>query len=219
MAKFQDLVGQQFGDFMVIKRAESRRNNYGKLVTYWECRCKCGIVFEIRKDGLNKKRKCIHSKKHINPRLYIIHRHMIERCCNPNHKYYHSYGGRGIKICDEWLDKENGCYNFSEWALKNGYNPFAKFHECTLDRIDVNGNYEPNNCRFVSNYIQARNKRNNIYITYKNKTQIMADWARECGIPANLFRFRYLKGWDIDRIKNTPIRKRGAEQIERRNFK
>ena len=213
MAKFQNLTGQQFGDLTVIERADSRRQKCGKLTTYWKCKCKCGSIVEIRKDGLDKNKncKCTHNKRHFNPRLYTIHRHMIQRCYNPNNKYYNSYGGRGIMVCSEWRNKENGCYNFSKWALENGYNPFAKFHECTLDRIDVNGNYEPNNCRFVPNYMQAKNKRNNVYITYKNKTQIMADWARECNIPANLFRFRYLKGWDIDKIKNTPIKRRGRK--------
>ena len=81
---------------------------------------------------------------------------MLQRCNNANKKNYHNYGGRGIKVCSEW---QNSFEAFRDWAMANGYNPEAKRGECTLDRIDVNGNYCPENCRWITNAEQQRNKR------------------------------------------------------------
>ena len=90
--------------------------------------------------------------------VYDRYRSMLDRCNNPNHPSYRNYGGRGIKVCDEWMDFDN----FYKWAMENGYDESAKHGKCTLDRIDVNGDYEPSNCRFVSMKTQQRNKRNNV---------------------------------------------------------
>jgi hypothetical protein len=81
---------------------------------------------------------------------------MIQRCHNPNYHHFYLYGGRGIVVCNEW---RNDYVAFREWALKNGYDANAQYGKCTIDRIDVNGNYEPNNCRFVSMMVQSKNKR------------------------------------------------------------
>lgn len=211
MAKLINRIGEKYGKLTVIERDKSRRQKCGKLVTYWKCQCDCGNILSVRQDGLKKRKNCGCENKNIYKikRLYTIRRHMLERCYNKNNSQYKNYGARGIKVCDEWLDNNNGLNNFSKWALENGYNPNAKFHECTIDRIDVDGDYEPSNCRFVSNYFQARNKRNNIYINHNNQNKILADWAKQYNIAPNVFRYRYLAGWDFNKIINTPIKKRG----------
>lgn len=90
-------------------------------------------------------------------RLYrSVWQAMNQRCCNPNYHGYYLYGGRGIRVCDEW---RSDYLAFREWALSHGYDPNAKYGQCTLDRIDVNGNYEPSNCRFVTMLVQNHNRR------------------------------------------------------------
>lgn len=92
-------------------------------------------------------------------RLYSVWKNIKDRCYREKNKSYHNYGGRGIKVCNEW---KNNYVAFRTWAVENGYRFDAKFQECTIDRINNDGNYEPKNCRIVSNSIQALNKRNSI---------------------------------------------------------
>lgn len=222
MGKFIDITGQKFGNLTAIRRANSKRQNCGKLVTYWECICDCGNKKIVRRDqlmdGTIKSCGCLKRKYKYNcPRLYTIWRHMIERCTYAKNSNYKNYGGRGIKVCEEWSSKRNGFDCFYEWAIKNGYNPNANFQECTLDRINNNGNYEPSNCRWVTNYIQSRNKNNNVYIKYNGENKIMADWAKQYNIKPNIFRYRYINGWSFEKIVNTPVKKR--KKYERNNKK
>jgi len=106
-------------------------------------------------------------------RLYTEWRMMINRCRYPSHKSYADYGGRGIKVCAEWQDFPT----YKDWALSHGYSD-----ELTLDRIDVNGNYEPSNCRFVDMITQCNNRRSNQYYTYKGESLTLSQWARRCNI-------------------------------------
>ena len=155
---------------------------------------------EIKSETKNRYGKNNPAYKHgkTNTRLYEIWRAMKKRCYLHTHKYYKDYGGRGIKICDEW---KNSFICFYNWSKENGYK-----EDLTIDRVDVNGNYEPSNCRWVTKQCQLRNKRNNVYITYKNKTQTMADWAQEFGLKHNVFRQRYMLGWSMEKIKQTEVR-------------
>ena len=116
-----------------------------------------------------------------NTRLNGIWRGIKTRCNNPNHRSYKNYGARGVKICEEW----NEFKSFYEWAMANGYK-----EDLTIDRIDVNGDYEPNNCRWISMQEQLNNTRVNRYVTICGETNTVAEWARKFGISYWLMRYR-----------------------------
>ena len=123
-------------------------------------------------------------------RLYGIWKSIRERCNTKTCRIYKNYGGRGISICKEWDDFKV----FREWSLLNGYND-----ELTIDRIDVNGNYEPSNCRWATYKQQANNKRTNHNITYKGETKTLTEWADYTGIKVGTIWMRLKKGWSVDR--------------------
>ena len=168
MARRDDLTGQVYGRVTVDSYAgvsEDRR-------ALWKCSCTCGRTFITRgKDlrsgkvtscGCARREHCSERMRRINTkhghrqsRLYTVWRDMKDRVQNPKNKSYSLYGGRGIKVCDEWLDFEN----FYVWSLDTGYDSTAPFGKCTLDRINVDGNYEPSNCRWVDMKVQANNRR------------------------------------------------------------
>lgn len=182
-----DLTGQRFGRLVVLKQMP---NNASGKVT-WLCKCDCGnekaIIGSLLHTGKTRSCGCLirestterstkhgyrASKKH----LYGTRLNMIDRCTNPKNKTYDYYGGRGIKVCKEWLNKETGVAAFCEWALANGY-----AEGMTIDRIDVNGDYSPDNCRFVDYFTQGSNKRNNRLITHNGETKTQSEWARHYG--------------------------------------
>lgn len=138
------------------------------------------------------------------PKLWGVWRHMRERCSYPKHKSYKDYGGRGIKVCDEWNESFEA---FARWAYANGYDDDAPITECTLDRIDPNGNYEPSNCRWTTMKEQANNRRNNVTIVYQGRTQNICEWANELHIPRDTLCFRIRNGWSIEKAFTTPVRK------------
>ena len=129
----------------------------------------------------------------------------MSRCQNPNHKQYKDYGGRGITVCEEWKDFSV----FRKWALSNGYVDGVDY--CSIDRIDVNGNYEPSNCRWANRKMQMNNRRANVLLTYNGETKTLAQWADTLGICYSTITSRYCRGWSIERIANTPVRVYGKE--------
>ena len=124
-------------------------------------------------------------------RINQIHRAMKRRCLNPNCPEYKNYGGRGITICDDWLE----FINFNSWAMANGYSK-----DLTIDRINNNGSYEPSNCRWADAITQANNTRTNHYLTHSGKTQSVADWARELNISPYTLGTRVSYGWSDEKI-------------------
>ena len=129
---------------------------------------------------------------------------MKDRCYNPNNNAYCNYGARGITVCEEWL---NSYLSFRDWALNNGYSEALPSSECTLDRIDVNGNYCPENCRWVSMKEQCNNKRDNYNISYNGTTKTLTQWAEEYGIKSRTLRTRIVNlNWPIDKALNTPVK-------------
>lgn len=180
MWKIKIKEGDTFGYLTVIKRVDNAKNGHSR----WLCKCKCGketVVMSTHITGGKivscgcywNEKKYTFRRTHgfaQKERLYTEWQSMKARCYSKTRAFYEYYGGRGIKVCDEW--KQN-YLAFREWSLKNGYKD-----NLTLDRIDVNGNYEPSNCRWVTMYEQSRNTRKNIFITYNGETRIMRDWAR-----------------------------------------
>ena len=171
MPAFIDLTGKRFGRITAIMPLQKRTRNGGVV---WQCRCDCGKEFQTTANALrtNMTTSCgckrievlKNSPIHIthggeSDRLYGVWRGMKQRCKNPNHNRYRFYGGRGIKICPEW---EKDYSAFREWAYANGYDEYAPRGECTIDRIDVDGDYTPENCRWVTMKVQNRNKRKDV---------------------------------------------------------
>lgn len=185
---FKDLSGQKFGLWTVIEPVgiDSHRN------MCWKCQCDCGIIKTVSGCSLRKgsSKSCGHHPRNVKhgnanrnqtTRLYSIWRAMKHRCVS-NKRYY----SRGISVCDEWQQ----FLPFEKWALNNGYD-----ESLTIDRIDNNGNYQPDNCQWVSRYEQARNRSTNIFITYDGRTQVALDWANELGLSYDTICRRYKKGW------------------------
>ena len=213
MSKLIDLTGKTVGKLLVIKRAE----NKGKH-TAWICECECGNKTIVQTNHLREKSivscgchknnlarenhlKHGHNKRGLRSGAYSTWAHIKGRCCNPNDQDYKDYGGRGIKVCSKWLDKENGFINF--------YNDVSKLPHFgekgyTLNRIDNDGNYELSNVEWADDITQANNRRNNHLETYKGKTQSISMWAMEYSIPYNKLFLRLKNGWSIEKALNTP---------------
>lgn len=155
---FKDMTGKKINNLQVIKYAG--KNDKGQVL--WECKCDCGnpnsIIVQGRYLRANQVRSCgcLKNKHGLHKsRINNEYRHMKDRCLNSKSQIYENYGGRGISICDEWLG-ENGFINFYNWAIKNGYSD-----KLTLDRINNDGNYEPDNCRWTTKTVQSINRRTN----------------------------------------------------------
>ena len=145
-----------------------------------------------------------HREKHgcHGTRLYRIWAHMKARCLDPDSDVYSYYGGRGISICEDW---KNSFSNFYQWAMSNGYST-----ELTIDRIDVNGNYEPNNCRWVTRKEQNRNMRSNVFLSFNGETLCLKDLASKYGVSAATLSQRLQRGWSlVDALQMKSGEKRG----------
>lgn len=194
MNKVHDLTGQRFGRLSVIGISDTNTRK-----TYWVCQCDCGNVKEVRSDSLlcgaitscgcrkkeqdRKNLTANHSHKKSGTRIYKEWLAMRRRCNNPNDKCYHRWGGRGIKVCDEW---DNSFQNFYDWAIANGYSD-----NLTIDRIDNDGNYEPSNCRWVSNRDQCNNRSSNIKITIGCATKTLIQWCEIFKLDYRMVHARY----------------------------
>lgn len=199
-----DITGKKFGRLTAIKFHHNKIRSNGKTRQYWLCKCDCGNEKIVLKSALGKtvfscgclqkekaKISCVKNfTKHSlsNTRLFKIWINMKDRCFNEKNSAYKNYGGRGINVCEEW---SMDFMNFYNWAITNGYND-----NLTIDRIDNNGNYKPDNCRWATRKEQGRNKRNNIKILYQNKIYCVSELAE-------LMRISHKK--ILNKIKNNQL--------------
>lgn len=205
--------GDKYGGLTVICESiikiKKGREKYRRLI---KCRCECGTVIIIRLDNIRsghatscgcKRHKSSNRKNMIHGLCYhILYKrwsNMKDRCYNPNARFYYCYGGRGITMCNEWLIEFKAFYY---WAIKTGWRK-----DLELDRINNNGNYEPNNCRWVSKKENHRNKRNNVLYSIEGKNLCISEIAERNNINDQTLRARLKKGINIeDAIK--PVKKR-----------
>lgn len=184
MSKLKDLTGLKFGKLLVIKRVEGK-------CTPWLCLCDCGNEIVVRGTNLRSGNTtscgcfCEHHGKR-KTKLYGVWATMRNRCYNENVKVYYRYGGRGIEVCEEW---KNSFTCFHNWAISNGYK-----EGLTLDRIDVDGNYEPSNCRWVTMKIQNNNRRDTISVEINGEKHTLREWSELSGINWGTIRRRYYRG-------------------------
>lgn len=211
MSKFQDLTGKKFDKLKVVSRADDYIKPNGHKIIQWHCVCECGNEVTVRAEYLTSghtkscgcKRLVSHTKTYgqTNTRLYKIWIGIKERCCNPKRNNYYLYGGRGIKLCDEWLNFEN----FYHWSVNNGYS-----NELTIDRIDNDLDYSPSNCRWATNKQQSNNRRSNRIIKYNGESHTLQEWSKITGINSNTIRMRIDKyGWSVEKALFYPSTKKG----------
>lgn len=215
MSHLKDLTGQKFNRWTVISRAQNDKRGQAQ----WHCVCECGNTSIVGgKDlRLGKSRSCgclqketaaIIKKTHgkSNSRLFHIWNAMRNRCGNSASPNYYLYGGRGIKVCDEW---KSSFVPFYEWAITHGY-----ADNLSIDRIDVNGNYEPSNCRWATVIQQARNKRNTRLVEYHGEKKMLIEWAEILGLNYRRIVSRiYNSHWTVEEAFTTPKMKSRAHHL------
>lgn len=193
-AGLKDLTGKRFGKLTVIGLDRISNNR-----TYWIVKCDCGNVKSVRGDTLKVITSCgCVKKKQDKKNLHITNNHnhakhpvyitwcgMMNRCYSSKNTFYSDYGGRGIKVCDEWHDVGKFC----RWAEDSGFE-----EGLTIERIDVNGNYEPSNCKWITQLEQAWNKRNTFYCKIDGESIPVAKLAHDYNIPLKTLKSRYKQG-------------------------
>lgn len=191
MPKKKDIINKKFGRLLVIEDT-GKRSKCKKII--YKCLCDCGKTVE--KEGGNilcgdtmscgcLRKDVLSTHGSVGTRLYRIWANMLSRCRGETNTAYKHYGGRGIEVCKEWTDFSA----FKSWSLDNGYND-----KLTIDRKDVNGNYEPSNCRWATRKEQDRNKRNSINVCIDGEIINLQDLADKYGFEYSVLRRRILKG-------------------------
>lgn len=194
MGKPLDLTGKRFGSLIALDYT----NSADRKRRLWRCKCDCGNESMVQTANLTSghvkhcqqcgykelaKKRTTHGKRRT--KLYTKWCSMRRRCEEKSCKSYKDYGAKGIKVCDEWKDPQK----FFDWAESHGYKEGLE-----IDRIDVNGNYCPGNCRFVTRLENANNKTSNHYVTYNGETKSLADMCRKHNLPYSKISYMVLRG-------------------------
>ena len=209
------MVGQTFGRLTVVGKGVSPNPKR----VYWHCVCACGNEKDIHGYSLTTGHTtscgCLHKeisgkilRDHLTThggtkeRLFGVWSSMKNRCYCVNDPCYKNYGGRGIGVCDLW---RNSYVDFRQWAYENGYDENAPKYECTIDRINVDEDYSPENCRWATMKQQDNNKRNTRYLEYNGKRQSLSLWAEEKGMSKKTLHERLKRGWSVEDALTRPI--------------
>ena len=192
----KDISGQKVGKWAVIRYLGAIHP--GQTTTYYLCRCECGVERPVNSSALRRGKSisCGCYQREVARNRWTIHglndhplrshyHAMKSRCYDTRNMGYPNYGGRGVKICQEWLDSYPA---FVEWALNSGW-----AEGLTIDRIDVNGDYSPDNCRWITRAEQSHNTRRNKFYTYQGQTKTLTQWSRDLKIPYERLRGRLRK--------------------------
>ena len=205
MTKLVNVIGQKFGKYVVIARSDKRTKAQKQIVL---CKCDCGnekevIVNNLRsgltvscgcwKDANTSKRLKTHGLSKTS--MYLRYRSMIKRCYDPLNEEYHNYGGRGIKVCDRWLE-----------SIDNYIEDMGKpiFSMASIDRIDNNQGYSKENCHWATKKEQSVNRRTTKFIEFNGETLCMADWSRKLGCEKKVISQRLKAGWTIEQALTMP---------------
>jgi hypothetical protein len=211
------MIDKYFGRLKVVERIDDYVAPNGSKHIQYRCECSCGNSTIAKKEYLTSGRKkscgCLKKengkKTHgeIHTRLYRIWSNMCTRCSNPNNPAWAGYGGRGIHVCDDWKQFEN----FRDWAYNSDYSD-----ELTIDRIDNNQGYNPNNCRWANSFQQANNKRNNHLVEHNGEVKTLSEWAKFFNIPYKTLHRRIVDlGWTTEKAFTQPLRQ--ASQYAKHN--
>lgn len=219
----QDFIGRRFGRLVVVSFLGSRPHPHAKYrakskARFWECLCDCGQIVEHHTSALNSgnvrscgclrrdQRYISKNKKHgmTNIPEHNVWSQMLMRCHNTDHHAYELYGGRGILVCEQWQN------SFATFIADMGRRPSPKH---TLDRIDNNLGYSPENCRWATWREQSQNKRTNQFLTFQGQTLCIAEWERRLGFSSGLIRYRQKRGFSLENIMTTPPETRPTKAI------
>lgn len=212
MNKLSLKSGDRFERWLVLE--EAGKDKHGNIL--WKCKCDCGTIRNVTASALSKgaSKSCGCLQKETASILFREHgfsrskfsatySNMIQRCFNPNHPKYNTYGLRGITVCKEWREHPVSFYN---WASSSNYE-----EGLSLDRIDNDGNYEPSNCHWVTIKAQQNNMRSNHYITYKGETKSISQWAVTLGLHPTTLTHRLKNGWTEEETVSIP---KGKQRIK-----
>lgn len=196
-------TGLRYG--RLIARADVGRSKNGDVL--WECECDCGNIVTVSSSNLGtgntlscgclqQERLKASTTKHGKTRthVYVVWMNMRRRCSDPKSKSYLNYGARGIKVCERWQSFENFYADMGD--------PEAGH---TIDRIDVNGDYEPANCRWATSGEQSRNRRNNHTVTFEGRTLTLIEWSEVLSIPYYTLHARFRRNWSVERAFTTGV--------------
>lgn len=215
LGAFKDLRGKTVGYLLVLEPADDRVDKNGRHRKCWRCLCQfCGRETIVTADSLSarqqvscgcyqRKRSSECNKTHgmTDTRLYYVWCGIKNRCYCKSTYEYKWYGDRGIGMCDDW---HYDFLKFREWAIANGYDDNAPRGQCTIERIDRDGNYEPGNCKIATMLEQSQNRKDNHYLEYNGEKHTIAEWSRITGIRQEKIRNRVSRlGWTPERALTT----------------